>query len=211
MFIDTHCHIDDEKFIDVNAVVNDFINAEVDFAINMGCDVRTTENGKRLSGTYEHVYFASGFHPSEVDWFTKEAENQIMVAYQKQDFVAVTELISQVENAHEETLEELVCLHFFYQGIANILYSMRHIYDDAIKDCLSICEKDIQLLSNINFGAGTSIATITRKAIILEKEKKYLEAIDLCKYAINNNYLDNKKPFTIRKAKLESKLSNEGQ
>lgn len=73
MFVDTHCHIDDPKFLDVDFVVKSFIDAKVDFAINMGCDIDTTKNGKALSEKYQNVYFAAGFHPSEIDGLTAES------------------------------------------------------------------------------------------------------------------------------------------
>ena len=47
--IDTHCHLNDDKFQDVDLVVKSFVRDGVDIAINMGCNAQSSEFGKELS------------------------------------------------------------------------------------------------------------------------------------------------------------------
>ncbi len=137
-----------------------------------------------------------------------EIENQIILAYEKNDIEQVMLLTSKAESITKRTINNSISLHFFYQRIANVIYARRAQNEDAIKHCLYFCDKDIDLVTSIKYGAGGSITTITRKAIILEKEKEYSKAIELCNLAIENGYLDNKESFAVRKSRLEAKLSS---
>ena len=54
MYVDTHCHLDDDKFNDKAEIVNNFLANGVDFAINMGCEINSSIAGKSLTEKY-HV------------------------------------------------------------------------------------------------------------------------------------------------------------
>lgn len=67
MFVDTHCHLDDEKLKgDTRNVVSAFRSAGVGVVINIGCDVLTSETVKNQAEEYDGVYFAAGIHPMDV-------------------------------------------------------------------------------------------------------------------------------------------------
>lgn len=67
MFVDTHCHLDDEKLKnDLEAVVCEFKAKDVGIVINMGCDAPTSELVKNQAEKYDGVYFAAGIHPMDV-------------------------------------------------------------------------------------------------------------------------------------------------
>lgn len=67
MYVDTHCHLDDDKLkYDLDKVVADFHAAGVNIAINIGCDVKSSEVVKNQAEKYDGVYFAAGIHPSDV-------------------------------------------------------------------------------------------------------------------------------------------------
>lgn len=67
MFVDTHCHLDDEKLKnDLDKVVEEFRAANVGIVINIGCDALTSELVKNQAEKYEGVYFAAGVHPMDV-------------------------------------------------------------------------------------------------------------------------------------------------
>ena len=73
MYIDTHCHLYDSKFDDIDGVIKEYTKEKVKYAINMGCDKESSIGGKTLAEKYESVYFASGFHPSDVGALDSEA------------------------------------------------------------------------------------------------------------------------------------------
>ncbi len=68
MFIDTHCHIDDEKLNAKDSVVENMKNNNVKIAINMGCDLTSSKVSKELSKKYNEIYFGAGVHPENVSF-----------------------------------------------------------------------------------------------------------------------------------------------
>lgn len=76
MYIDTHCHLDDKAFTDIDSTVEKYLRSSVDTVINAGCDLNSSLNGKILSEKYKSVYFFAGFHPEFADGFLKnQSEN----------------------------------------------------------------------------------------------------------------------------------------
>ena len=69
MFIDTHCHLHDDKFVDVEKTVDEYLRDGVEIAINAACCALTAKKGKDLAERFPSVYFMSGCHPSDVKTF----------------------------------------------------------------------------------------------------------------------------------------------
>jgi TatD DNase family protein len=65
-FIDTHCHLCDEKLPDTELVVNNYLEAGVEKVINMACCIETALSAREMSEKYPSVYFASGIHPMDL-------------------------------------------------------------------------------------------------------------------------------------------------
>lgn len=64
MYIDTHCHLDDQKLIDrVDKVVSDYQRENVTKVINVGCNAETSRLCADMAKEYQSIYFASGVHP----------------------------------------------------------------------------------------------------------------------------------------------------
>ena len=67
MFVDSHCHLDDEKLKgDIEKVVAEFKAANVGIVIDIGCDAETSEIVKEQAERFDGVYFAAGIHPMDV-------------------------------------------------------------------------------------------------------------------------------------------------
>ncbi len=92
MFIDTHCHIDDNKLPDKSAVVNAYLRDGVSIAINAGCNEISSLNGKTLSEQFESVYFCAGFHPSDAKDCNPSAIEKIFELCAHPKCVAVGEI-----------------------------------------------------------------------------------------------------------------------
>lgn len=67
MFIDTHCHLHDDKLKETDSVVEEYLKSGVDIAINMACCAKTAEAGMALAEKYDSVYFGAGCHPSDIN------------------------------------------------------------------------------------------------------------------------------------------------
>jgi len=64
MIIDTHCHLDDERYInDLEQVLENAKLHNVNKFIIPGADPKTLQRAVKLAETYENVYFAVGVHP----------------------------------------------------------------------------------------------------------------------------------------------------
>lgn len=92
MYIDTHCHLDDEKFTDVKEEVNKYLAAGVDTVINAGYNLASSENGKKLSEKFPSVYFAVGFHPSDSAYYDDIAEKRLIELAAEKKCVAIGEI-----------------------------------------------------------------------------------------------------------------------
>ena len=133
-----------------------------------------------------------------------DLKNEIIALYAKFDFEEISKKIKQAESYDYKTQKSKSSLHFFYQDIIGIVYALRYKYENAIEDCLVLCDKDIALLPEIGL-SNITVYSLTRKAIVLEQRNELQKAIDLCDFAIEHNYLDNGKPFILRKMRLLKK------
>ena len=67
MIFDTHVHYDDRRFDeDRGAVLAALPGAGVGVAVNIGCDLYSSEAGRQLAQQYGFMYFAAGFYPDNV-------------------------------------------------------------------------------------------------------------------------------------------------
>ena len=67
MFVDTHCHLDDEKLKnDLDKIVSEYRAENVGIVINIGCDAASSELVKTQAEKYDGLYFAAGIHPMDV-------------------------------------------------------------------------------------------------------------------------------------------------
>lgn len=93
MYIDTHCHLDDEKLKhDLDKVVDDYLAAGVTRVINVGCDAETSVTVKEQAERFSSVYFAAGFHPMDVERMDKDGEEIVRKLLTHEKCVAVGEI-----------------------------------------------------------------------------------------------------------------------
>lgn len=137
-------------------------------------------------------------------------KNKVFTSYPSCSFPQVMNIINSVENFDIFHVKQLVSLHFFYNDITNYIYTLRDVEPQAIEFCLSLCDKDIKILPQ-TFLTDISTPTISRKAIILEKQQEYEEIIELCDFAVSHKYYDNGKSFGLRKIRIEKKLNKGGK
>ena len=72
MIIDTHCHLDDERYTDdIDEVLSNAKASGVEKFIIPGADTATLERAVALCEKYTDVYFAVGVHPYDIDNYDK--------------------------------------------------------------------------------------------------------------------------------------------
>ena len=73
MIIDTHIHLDNEKYYDdVDEVISDALRDGVERFIIPGADPKDLSRAKMLSEKYEEIYYAVGMHPYDMDNYNEE-------------------------------------------------------------------------------------------------------------------------------------------
>ncbi|MBE5750275.1 MAG: TatD family deoxyribonuclease [Clostridiales bacterium] len=92
MFVDTHCHLHDQKLLDTDAVVKEYLRDGVDTVINAACCALTSEAGKTLAEKYPSVYFMTGCHPSDINGFNDDEFDRIQKLTSHEKCVAVGEI-----------------------------------------------------------------------------------------------------------------------
>ena len=65
MFIDTHCHISNEDYDDIDLIINENREAGIDKIIVSGCTRESIIETLDLSNKYDDFYVTIGYHPSE--------------------------------------------------------------------------------------------------------------------------------------------------
>ncbi len=72
MFIDTHCHLYDEYYSDMDMVIQNAVKNNVKRVIVNGCDMKSNKEVLELIKKYDIVYGALGFYPTELDGISDE-------------------------------------------------------------------------------------------------------------------------------------------
>lgn len=92
MFIDTHCHLGDERFSSVDEVINNFKLANVDFVIDVGFDIFSSIKAKDTANAYKEVYFSAGIHPDSQSQANQDGLKQIQELCKHEKCVALGEI-----------------------------------------------------------------------------------------------------------------------
>ena len=92
MLIDTHCHLDFPPFDpDRDAVIQRAKEAGIDYFINIGSTLESSNASCALAQKYVEVYASVGVHPHDADTFDLQAENKLKSLAQNNKVVAIGE------------------------------------------------------------------------------------------------------------------------
>ena len=93
-FIDTHCHLDDDKFNDdLEDVIERAKLAGVNRIINFGSTLNSSIKVVKIADKYDELFAGVGIHPEEVDDFLlDETENKIAKLAENKKVVAIGEI-----------------------------------------------------------------------------------------------------------------------
>ncbi len=79
MLIDTHCHLDDERYMDdLEEVLQRAKDAEVEKIVIPGADPKTLPRAVELSQKYDNIYFAVGVHPYDASNYDRSFLEQFI-------------------------------------------------------------------------------------------------------------------------------------
>lgn len=93
MFIDTHIHLDDERFQeDLEEVLARAQAARVSYLINVGYDLPSSRRSVGLADTYSHIYAVVGMHPHDSKEAAEETYNELRELAKNKKVVALGEM-----------------------------------------------------------------------------------------------------------------------
>ena len=113
MYIDVHCHLTGDEFVNVGGMVEVNRRAKengVGIMICSGFDLVSSCIAKDLAEQYENVYFCAGFHPSELKKYNEGDLEEIRALCAHEKCVAVGEIGLDYhfdDNPSPETQREL--------------------------------------------------------------------------------------------------------
>ncbi len=73
MIIDTHCHLDDERFDeDLDEVIERAKEHDVKGFLIPGADPKTLEKARKIAHRFDGVFYAAGVHPYDIEMYDEE-------------------------------------------------------------------------------------------------------------------------------------------
>ncbi len=73
MILDTHCHLDDNRYIDdLQEVLKNALDANVKGFLIPGADMKNLPRAKEISHVNNSVFYAAGVHPYDIDFYDRE-------------------------------------------------------------------------------------------------------------------------------------------
>jgi len=92
MLIDTHVHLNADKFKDnVNEVIARALHNGVTKMIVVGFDHKTNKRAIELSKQYDFIYATIGYHPTEAKFITEEDKQELIHLLQTEKVVGIGE------------------------------------------------------------------------------------------------------------------------
>lgn len=72
MIIDTHCHLDDSRYDDLDCVIQNAFKSGVNKIIIPGANINDLPKAAKIANSNENIYFAAGVHPYEIDGYDED-------------------------------------------------------------------------------------------------------------------------------------------
>ena len=93
MFIDTHCHLEDEKFFDDRAeVLKRAKDSGVERIINFGSTLKSSIAVTELTKNFPELYAGVGIHPEEIDDFDEKTCTRLAELAAEKKIIAIGEI-----------------------------------------------------------------------------------------------------------------------
>ncbi len=148
MLVDTHCHLNDPKYENVDNVIQNFLREGISRVFCVGYDMQSSQSAIEIAKKYDCVYAIIGIHPENAIEATPENLQKLKQMCKCSKVIAIGEIgfdyhyagynkelqqnafVAQVKLAHELGLP--VCIHT----------------RDAIGDTINILQSHATLLTN---------------------------------------------------------------
>lgn len=143
MFIDSHAHLDDERFDDDReTVIKNLKTDQIDIVINIGADIASSKSTLNLAQTYDNIYSVVGVHPHSVSELVGLGLDEIEKLARDEKTVAIGEI--GLDYYYENSPKQLQKEYFIEQiRLAKKLDLPIVIHSrEAVKDTLDIIKSE---------------------------------------------------------------------
>ncbi len=89
--IDSHCHLTKEEYKENFEEIIEDTKSNLEAIINIGCDLRTSEEALKLSKNYDFMYAAVGIHPNYANNYNEEDDTNLLKIIKEEKVVAIGE------------------------------------------------------------------------------------------------------------------------
>ena len=90
--VDTHCHLDNEKFDEDRLEVIERIKENLEFCVNIGYDLNSSKKSLELAKKYDFIYAVIGVHPIDIAEYNEEVEKELEILGEDSKVVAIGEI-----------------------------------------------------------------------------------------------------------------------
>ena len=90
--IDSHVHLNSERFDEDRDEVLKRIEKKLDFVVNIGYDLESSEISVDYANKYSFVYATIGFHPDEIEGYSDEDEKKLEELAKNKKVLAIGEI-----------------------------------------------------------------------------------------------------------------------
>ena len=90
--IDSHAHLNNEAFDEDRKELFDRIKENMDFVVNIGYDLESSEISVEYANKYDFIYATIGFHPDEIGGYNEVAEKKLEELAKNKKVVAIGEI-----------------------------------------------------------------------------------------------------------------------
>ena len=201
MIIDTHCHLDDERYKDdLDEVIKRARKHDVKGFVIPGADIKDLPRAKEIAYKYDDVYFAAGIHPYNLegfdekilrdylederciavgecglDYFRMDKENAPTIKEKQKDIFK-----KQIELSYEYQKPLIVHIRDASQDSLDILKSYGEFKQLGILHCYNASEILLELAQNgFYFGIGGVLTFKNAKKLVQIVSKIPLDRIVL--------------------------------
>lgn len=200
--VDTHCHIDDRQFDEDRDDVLKDIAESMDFIVNIGCDLESSEKSVNYARNKKFMYAVVGIHPNEIENYNEETEKRIEELLKENKVVAVGEIgldyhwmVTDKEHQKEIFIRQMELAKRYKKPV--VIHSR-----DAMEDTLNILEKypDVKGIFHCFPGSIESASKISDRyyfgiggVLTFKNSKKTVEFLK--KVDINRIVLETDSPY----------------
>ena len=136
--IDTHTHLIDKKYRDIDSIISNFSKDGIDSVISIGIDLESSKETIEIASRNKKVYYAMGFHPHNAKKYNhKEFKDFVYENLNDEKFVAIGEIgLDYHYNLSSPKIQKKVFkkqIKLAYKLDLPIIIHMRDSYEDTIK------------------------------------------------------------------------------